>query len=69
MKLWIDDLRPAPEGHFWCKSVSDAQLVIETNEYNAQWFSDRTYELDKDGNMKYAKRLSLVIKIIRYILF
>ena len=24
MKLWIDDVRPAPEGYVWCKSVVDA---------------------------------------------
>ena len=24
MKLWIDDVRPAPEGYVWCKSVNDA---------------------------------------------
>ena len=28
MKLWIDDVRPAPEGYIWCKSVSKAKSVI-----------------------------------------
>lgn len=28
MKLWIDDVRPAPEGYFWCKSVNEAKRVI-----------------------------------------
>lgn len=28
MKLWIDDVRPAPEGHLWCKSVNEAKRVI-----------------------------------------
>ena len=23
MKLWIDDLRPAPEGYIWCKSTNE----------------------------------------------
>lgn len=23
MKLWIDDVRPAPEGYIWCKSVNE----------------------------------------------
>lgn len=22
MKLWVDDIRPAPEGYVWCKSVN-----------------------------------------------
>ena len=29
MKLWIDDVRPAPEGYVWCKSVSHSKIIIE----------------------------------------
>lgn len=29
MKLWIDDVRPAPEGYYWCRSVNEAKRVIE----------------------------------------
>ena len=32
MKLWIDDVQPAPEGYKWCKSVHDAIKFIEANE-------------------------------------
>ena len=28
MKLWIDDVRPAPEGYIWCKSVDLTKKVI-----------------------------------------
>ena len=28
MKLWIDDVRPAPEGYVWCKSVNEAKSEI-----------------------------------------
>lgn len=28
MKLWIDDVRPAPIGYFWCKSVNEAKRII-----------------------------------------
>lgn len=28
MKLWIDDIRPAPEGYLWVKSVHGAMTVI-----------------------------------------
>lgn len=28
MKLWIDDVRPAPEGYVWCKSVNEAKSKI-----------------------------------------
>ena len=30
MKLWIDDVRPAPEGYVWCKSVNEAKHRIRT---------------------------------------
>ena len=29
MKLWIDDIRPAPTGYVWCKTVNEAKLIIE----------------------------------------
>ena len=29
MKLWIDDVRPAPEGYVWCKSVNEVKEWIE----------------------------------------
>lgn len=28
MKLWVDDVRPAPQGYFWCKSVNEAKSII-----------------------------------------
>ena len=32
MKLWIDDVRPAPEGYFWAKSVNVAKEYIYAND-------------------------------------
>lgn len=29
MKLWIDDIRPAPENYLWCKSVNETKDTIE----------------------------------------
>ena len=34
MKLWIDDVRPAPEGYIWSKSVNQAKTAIKTYELN-----------------------------------
>lgn len=28
VKLWIDDVRPAPNGYLWCKTVIDAQAAV-----------------------------------------
>lgn len=33
MKLWIDDIRPAPKGYEWVKSVNEAKDTIR--DYNA----------------------------------
>lgn len=32
MKLWVDDVRPAPDGYVWCKSVNDARDSIILRE-------------------------------------
>lgn len=34
MKLWVDDLRPAPEGYIWVKSVIEAISWIEASIRN-----------------------------------
>lgn len=39
IKLWIDDVRPAPEGYVWCKSVNEAKRSIYAEEclYRSHW--------------------------------
>ena len=32
MRLWIDDVRPAPEGYVWIRSVNKAHEFIEIYE-------------------------------------
>ena len=32
MKLLIDDVRPAPDGYVWCKTVNDAKDIINVRE-------------------------------------
>ena len=32
MKLWLDDVRPAPKGYIWAKSVNQAKLDILDRE-------------------------------------
>lgn len=32
MRLWIDDVRPAPKGYQWSKSVNDAKQWVEWSE-------------------------------------
>jgi hypothetical protein len=47
MKLWVDDIRPAPYGYIWCKSVKAAKDAIEARELLAgiTWhYEDGTVE-------------------------
>ena len=30
MKLWVDDIRPAPSGYILCRSVKDAIALLKT---------------------------------------
>ena len=32
MKIWVDDVRPAPKGYVWCQSVNDAINTIKLRE-------------------------------------
>lgn len=32
MKLWVDDIRNAPHGYHWCKSVNEAKKYILATE-------------------------------------
>lgn len=40
MKLWVDDIRPAPEGYKWCHSVSRVLKEIQLREYEIKEFGD-----------------------------
>lgn len=42
MKLWIDDLRPAPAGYTWVKTVNDAKWYIESAEEIEEIFPTST---------------------------
>lgn len=48
MKIWLDDVRPAPEGYILCKSVNEAKRKIleaedEVNFAIKQCLSNRIY--------------------------
>jgi hypothetical protein len=34
MKLWIDDVRPAPDGYVWIKTVNAAKMLIRLKDIN-----------------------------------
>lgn len=47
MKLWIDDIRPAPNGYVWCTSVNCAKyyIVHGVNDDTTPHGIDRKVEL------------------------
>ena len=42
MKLWIDDVRPAPEKCNWAKTVNEAK-------YHIEWWETHCKQYDKKG--------------------
>ena len=47
MKLWIDDIQPAPEGYTWVKSVNAAKRILYTSMVNRQ--SIELVDMDHDA--------------------
>ena len=60
MKVWLDDIRPAPEGYIWIKSVNEAKNFIlsqerkyvdrlnETKEFDTSLLA-RYWDMDHDA--------------------
>ena len=49
MKLWLDDVRPAPEGYRWYKSVNEAKEAIEVMEAFSKLSPIELIDLDYDS--------------------
>ncbi|WP_170219494.1 cyclic-phosphate processing receiver domain-containing protein [Nocardioides litoris] len=49
MRLWIDDLRPAPEGWRWAKTSREAIAILEAQPADAVSF-DHDLGRDRDGD-------------------
>lgn len=47
MKLWVDDVRPAPEGYVWSKNVFDAECWIIVQENRNEPFE--LIDIDHDA--------------------
>jgi hypothetical protein len=68
MKLWIDDIRPAPGDCFhewvWCRSVNLAKLVIESSEEAGKVIE--LIDIDHDAG-EYAARGGDYIKLLDWL--
>lgn len=52
MKIWVDDVRPAPEGYVWCKSVQEAKdtvLVLELYATVNESYKVELIDVDHDA--------------------
>lgn len=52
MKLWIDDVRPAPEGYCWIKTVDGAKetIIKLDNPINRKWWGEvEIIDIDHDA--------------------
>lgn len=52
MKLWIDDVRPAPDGYVWLKSVNEVKLEILRAEQHQFMFHDEAFLKLKSYDIK-----------------
>ena len=69
MKLWIDDVRPAPEGYVWAKSVYIAKNFIAGLEMHAKTASELAItliDIDHDAG-DYAKDGGYYIKLLDWL--
>jgi hypothetical protein len=49
-QLWIDDLRPAPEGWLWAKTPGEAIAILSSPDYDIRIISfDHDLGLDDQG--------------------
>lgn len=70
MKIWLDDIRRAPEGYVQCKSVNEAIVIIEENKNNIEVI-DLDHDLGdfaKDGGDAICLMDYLVVNELFYIL-
>ena len=56
MKLWVDDVRPAPDGYIWIKTVEEAKRLIlklecefEESWENKDYWKIELIDLDHDA--------------------
>ena len=71
MKLWIDDVRPAPEGYHLCQSVNEARRVIELYEMQLEdaglnYSAIELIDIDHDAGM-YAYQGGDYIKLLDWL--
>ena len=65
LKIWIDDVRPAPEGYIWLKSVNEVKKYLADPHILGN-YEISLIDLDHDAG-DYAKDGGDYIKILDYL--
>lgn len=62
MKLWIDDVRPAPKGYTWLKSVNEAKLaILQIEQLQQMAMADAKFKM-RYSLEEYRKAMKLVTR-------
>lgn len=48
MRIWVDDIRPAPEGYIWCRSVNETINTIDSLDMMCGSFDSMIELIDID---------------------
>lgn len=76
MKIWVDDVRPAPEGYQQCKSVASAKCFIRWCEkvmkedeelgFSSSYYKIELIDIDHDAG-EYVKLGGNYIKLLEWL--
>ena len=65
LKIWVDDVRPAPEGYIWLKSVNEVKKYL-ADPHILSSYEISLIDLDHDAG-DYAKDGGDYIRILDYL--
>ena len=65
LKIWVDDVRPAPEGYVWLKSVNEVKKYL-ADPHILNNYEIKLIDLDHDAG-DYAKDGGDYIRILDYL--
>lgn len=57
MKLWVDGVRPAPEGYVWIRSVYNAIIAIQEAEHLKDYHIHKVSPHRLNGNLKHIRKI------------
>lgn len=65
LKIWVDDIRPAPEGYIWLKSVNEVKKYLADPHILCN-YEIKLIDLDHDAG-DYAKDGGDYVRILDYL--